>query len=112
MTDLKEFFERKAEELRVIDRAQNDRSCYVCMSECLEEAISLLFAAMFPRHFGVPEACCGAGKRQKDALQLCYDALARLLAYVEATRDDGIITLRADSPLLDGAEITIPIKCF
>ncbi len=33
----------------------------------------------------------------------------RLLAYVEATHDDGTITLRADSPLLDGAEITIPI---
>ena len=31
----------------------------------------------------------------------------RLLAYVEATSGTGTITLRADSPLLDGAEITI-----
>ena len=33
----------------------------------------------------------------------------RLLAYVEATGDDGTITLRVDSPLLDGAETTIAI---
>ena len=34
----------------------------------------------------------------------------RLLAYVEATRDNGSITVRADSPLLDGAEMTISIE--
>jgi len=34
----------------------------------------------------------------------------RLLAYVEATDDHGAITVRADSPLLDGAELTIAIE--
>jgi hypothetical protein len=34
----------------------------------------------------------------------------RLLAYVEATRDDGTITVRADSPMLEGGELTIAIQ--
>ena len=34
----------------------------------------------------------------------------RLLAYVEATRDDGTITLRADSPMLEGGEIVLKIE--
>ena len=34
----------------------------------------------------------------------------RLLAYVEATQDDGTITVRAESPLLDEGEVTIKIK--
>ena len=33
----------------------------------------------------------------------------RLLAYVEAVGDNGSITVRADSPLLDGAEMTIKV---
>ncbi len=33
----------------------------------------------------------------------------RLLAYVEATRDDGTITVRAESPLLDEGEVIIKI---
>lgn len=36
-------------------------------------------------------------------------ARGRLLAYIEATKDIGDITVRAESPLLDGAVITIPI---
>lgn len=34
----------------------------------------------------------------------------RLLAYVEATQEDGTITVRADSPLLEGGEKEIEIK--
>jgi hypothetical protein len=34
----------------------------------------------------------------------------RLLAYVEATQDKGNIMVRADSPLLEGAEISISMK--
>ena len=34
----------------------------------------------------------------------------RLLAYVEATRDDGTITVRVDSPLLEGGEMLLRIE--
>lgn len=34
----------------------------------------------------------------------------RLLAYVESTQDDGTITVRAESPLLDEAELVIKVK--
>lgn len=34
----------------------------------------------------------------------------RLLAYVEATQDQGSVTISVESPLLDAAELTIPIK--
>lgn len=34
----------------------------------------------------------------------------RLLAYIEATKDSGEINVRADTPLLDGAELTISIR--
>ncbi|MBO4821293.1 MAG: DUF4982 domain-containing protein [Prevotella sp.] len=34
----------------------------------------------------------------------------RLLAYVEATRDEGTITVRAESPMLEEQELTIKIK--
>ncbi len=71
-----------AEELRALDGAPAEANCYVCMSECLEETVALLFAAMFPRHFGVPVSCCTPQERQKNALHLCYDALVRLLSYV------------------------------